>query len=212
MAHYLCCLPLRLGVLVISFLQLMASSLATAILVYVLVLDAEDNDESTKIPSRTRIIVIVLAAIYGLVAFISLTGFIGAIRKKESYVALFSGLLKFFFVIQLAAVVVYFVLYFVEKEQHKKAVCIGTAEQNVMNACASKLSLWMMIVSAVVPLLFQAYGVYVVAEYAHKLHNEEPLDFAVQGYPHVHEESHPLTHQPGYPYADKAHSFGLDQV
>ncbi|KAJ7783968.1 hypothetical protein DFH07DRAFT_997420 [Mycena maculata] len=209
-AHYLCCLPLRLGVLVISFLQLMASAFATAILVYALVLDAEDKDEATKIPSRTRIVVIVITAIYGLVALISLTGFLGAIRKKASYVAMFSGLLKFFFVIQLAVVVAYFVLYFTEKNQFRK-LCIGdSTAQNVINACSApgKLSLWMMIVSAVVPLLFQAYGVYIVQEYVQKLHNEES-GFTGPGYARVPEESHPLTH---HPYADKAHAFGPGRV
>ncbi|KAJ7729527.1 hypothetical protein DFH07DRAFT_945580 [Mycena maculata] len=184
---HLCCLPLRLGVLVISFLQVVASALATTILIDALVLDA----------SR----------------------FIGAVRKKEFYVAMFSGLLRFFFVIQTAVVVAYFVRYFVDKAQFRK-LCIGdSTDQNVTNACdsPSKLSLWILIVSAVVPLLFQAYGVYIVSQYLRKLHNEsvlqqESFGFKGPGYAPVPEENLPLTNQPGYLYTDKAHSFGQGQV
>ncbi|KAJ7502899.1 hypothetical protein B0H11DRAFT_1986846 [Mycena galericulata] len=217
--RYLCCLPLRLGVIVISFLQFAASAFATAILVLALVLDAEDKNESTKIPSRTRIIVIILATVYGLVALISFTGFIGAIRKKESYVVLLSGLLRFFFVLQVAVVTAYFVLYFVDKNQFRK-LCIGNStDPKVINACdsPSKLSLWILIVSAVVPLLFQAYGVYIVSSYVRELGNESFLQQESFGYkgqryiPEV-EESHPLTNQVAYPYADNAHSFGPERV
>ncbi|KAJ7729065.1 hypothetical protein DFH07DRAFT_756993 [Mycena maculata] len=207
-AKYLCCLPLRLGVLVISFIHFVASAFASAILIYALVLD-----------SQGPIAIIVLSIICGLDAFISLTGFIGAIRKKKSHVASFSSLLRSFFVIQVVSVIAYFVLYFVDKSQFRK-LCIGdSTDQNVINACdsPSKLSLWILVVSAIVPLLFQAYGLYVVSSYVRQLRNESLLQqesFGFEGpdYARVPEESHPLTYQPGYPYADNAHSFGAGQV
>jgi hypothetical protein len=40
-AKYLCCLPLRLGVLVISFLQFLSNAAVTGLLAYALILDAE---------------------------------------------------------------------------------------------------------------------------------------------------------------------------
>ncbi|KAJ7125038.1 hypothetical protein C8R44DRAFT_129720 [Mycena epipterygia] len=218
-AKYLCCLPLRLGVLVISFLQFIASAAVAALLAYFLVLDAEDKNEATKIPTRTRIIAIVLTVLYVLVALVSLTGFIGAIRKKQSYVGAFSNLLRFFLVVQVAVVTAYFVFYFIDKDKFRK-ICIGdSTDQKVIDTCdsPSKLSLWAVIISAVVPLLFQAYGVYIVASYVQKLRNEsflgqESFGFKGPGYVPVGEETYPLTHQAAYPYADNSHSFGGQHV
>ncbi|KAJ6602157.1 hypothetical protein B0H10DRAFT_2081074 [Mycena sp. CBHHK59/15] len=217
-AKYLCCLPLRLGVLVISLLQFLVSAFASAILIYALVLDAQDKNETTKIPSRTRTIAIILAAVYGLVAVISFTGFVGAIRKKESYVGAFSNLLRFFLGLQIAVVTSYFVFYFIDKNRFRK-LCIGdSTDQKIIDACdsPSKLSLWILIVSAIVPILFQAYGVYIVASYVQQLHRQTFLreeTFGIKGpdYVPVGEEAHPLTHQAGYPYADNAHSYGPGQ-
>jgi hypothetical protein len=91
-AKYLCCLPLRLGVLVISFLQFLSNAAVTGLLAYALILDAEGiflcnpsdssclkfttGKDSVDIPHRTRIIAIVLASVCGLVALISLTGLV----------------------------------------------------------------------------------------------------------------------------------------
>ncbi|KAJ6495684.1 hypothetical protein C8R47DRAFT_1069549 [Mycena vitilis] len=209
-AKYLCCLPLRFGVLVISLLGFLSSAAVTGLLAYVLILNAQDK-ESVDIPARTRSIAIVLAAIYGLVALISLTGFIGAIRKKESYVGVFSTLLRFFLFLQVAVVVAYIVLYFIDKNEFKK-LCIGNStDQNVINACNSSgsLSVGVVIASAVVPILFQAYGVYIVTAYARKLRTEDTTVFNGSGASYVRvgepEESHPVTYQPTYPYADNAH-------
>ncbi|KAJ7690710.1 hypothetical protein B0H17DRAFT_1064551 [Mycena rosella] len=214
-AHYLCCLPLRLGVLVISFLQFIASAFAAGLVSYFLVLDAQGKD-SIDIPTRTKIVAIVVAVLYGLVALVSLTGFIGAIRKKESQVGMFSNLLRFFLVVQVAVVTAYFVLYFLDKDKFRK-LCIGdSTDQKVIDVCnANDISLWALIVSAILPIICQAYGVYIVSSYVKKLHNEnflrqESFGFKGPGYMPVHEETHPLTHQATYPYADNSHSFGLN--
>ncbi|KAJ7188597.1 hypothetical protein C8R46DRAFT_934557 [Mycena filopes] len=216
---YLCCLPLRLGVLVISFLQFLASGFVAAILLVALIVDAQDEDPTTRIPSRTRIIVIVLAVLYVLQALISLTGFIGAIRKKESYVGVFSNLLRFFLGLQIVAVIAYLALYFIDKSNFTKVCIGGSTDQQIIDACNSstKLSLWVLIVSAVVPLLFQAYGVYIVGAYVTKLHTEGIRDetFGFKGpvyAPVANAEQYPLTHQPTYPYADNSHSFGASHV
>ncbi|KAJ7874811.1 hypothetical protein B0H14DRAFT_3437602 [Mycena olivaceomarginata] len=174
-AKYLCCLPLRLGVLVISFLQFITSaavpdfwptsSFSTlrvfiCIPLYLTVLKETSDKASIQIPSRTRIIMIVLSGVYGLVAVISLTGFIGAIRKKESYVGIFLRLIQGFLAVQILLTLANVILYFVDKDEFKKTV---------------NLALWTVIVSAVVPILFSAYGVYIVSAYAQKLRSKDAL-------------------------------------
>ncbi|KAJ7287296.1 hypothetical protein C8J57DRAFT_1215545 [Mycena rebaudengoi] len=215
-AKFLCCLPLRLGVLIISFGQFIVALLAAGLLAFALIVDARDKDDKYKdLPQRTKIIAGVLCAIYGLVALISLTGFIGAIRKKESYVGLFSSLLRGFLVVQIGVTTAYFIFYFVDKDKFRK-LCTGNyTDKNVIDTCESpsKVGVAVLIVSALIPILVQAYGVYIVASYAAKLHNGRDATWVSKAATYApvagREESHPLTQPQGqYPYADAAHSYG----
>ncbi|KAJ7364402.1 hypothetical protein DFH08DRAFT_949994 [Mycena albidolilacea] len=207
-AKYLCCLPLRLGVLVISFLQFITGLAVAGILVAATIVEANDKNHevSPEIPTRTRIIMIILAVLHGLVALISLAGFIGAIRKKESYIGVFLTLIQVFFAIQVVGIIAYFGLYFVDRNDFKQK-CIGNStNQKVIDTCnSSRLrDLWVLIVSAVLPLLFSGYGVYIVAAYDKKLREQDRVVFNPD-YTQVDEESHPLTHQPPvYPFTDNA--------
>ncbi|KAJ7928495.1 hypothetical protein B0H13DRAFT_1967550 [Mycena leptocephala] len=227
-AKYLCCLPLRLGVLVISFFQFLASGAVSGLFVYVLTqLDHEgrvvvhqpNNVTVTyQFSARQRTIAIVITAVYGFIALISLTGFIGALRKKESYVHVFSNFVKLAFVLQICVWIAFFVFYFVDKKEFRK-LCVGdSTDQQLIDACDSPSKhVWVFIVSASIPLLSQAYGVYIVSSYVRKLRNEkylhqESFGFKGPGYVPVGEESHPLTHQGPYPYADNSHSFGGQRV
>ncbi|KAF7362158.1 hypothetical protein MVEN_00561900 [Mycena venus] len=228
-AKYLCCLPLRLGVLVISFIQFIASALVSGLLAFVLVREAQgrpifENKDNEQVffhfSSRTKIVGIILASVYGLSALISFTGFIGAIRKKASYVRVFASLLQGALAAQIILMIAYFVLYFADKDEFKKVCINNSTNQAVIDNCndlTRPKSIWALIVSAIIPILFQAYGVYIVSSYAKKLRNEqflhqESFGFKGPGYVPVSEESHPLTHQGPYPYADNSHSFGGQRV
>ncbi|KAJ6593584.1 hypothetical protein B0H19DRAFT_1246331 [Mycena capillaripes] len=226
-AKYLCCLPLRLGVLLIAFFQFLASAAVSGLLVFFLVkLDSQgrlvihkdDVDYIYQFSSRVRTIAIVLAAVYGLVALISLTGFIGAIRKKESYVGIFSHLQKVALALQLVLLITCIVFFFVDKDKFRNICIGGSTDQNRIDACdAPGKHVWAFIVPTIIPILSQAYGVYIISAYVRKLHNEkflrqESFGFKGPGYVPVHEEMHPLTHQPAYPYADNSHSFGAQRV
>ncbi|KAJ6497764.1 hypothetical protein C8R45DRAFT_139112 [Mycena sanguinolenta] len=243
-AKYLCCLPLRLGVLLMSFFLFLASAAVSGLLAYVLVREAQGRpvfeshnngaveEVTLHFSSRTKTIGIVLAVAYGLVAIISFTGFLGAIRKKESYVRVFSRLLQGSLVVQIALVIAYFALYFGDRKEFTKLCADSSTDQATVDNCDNLgKSVWVLVVSAIIPILSQACesfyvslpavvcsdphldGVYIVASYAQKLHNErflqeESFGFKGQGYAPVSEESHPLTHQGPYPYADNSHSFG----
>ncbi|KAJ7631823.1 hypothetical protein B0H17DRAFT_1108528 [Mycena rosella] len=224
---YLCCLPLRFGVLVLSFLQFAASAFAAVILAIALVLDAEHKTGTTRIPTGTRVVAIITVVVQATIAIICLFGFIGAIRKKESFVSIFATLLKFSLVVHVTAVVATVILYAVDKDEFRKQ-CIGAStNQKVIDACTApnSLDLWVVIVVATVPLIFQAYGVYIVSSYDKALLNEShsslhPMHLHRESfeigtaYVPVGEESHSLTSHPqaSYPYAEKSHSFGADHV
>ncbi|KAJ7668511.1 hypothetical protein DFH06DRAFT_201735 [Mycena polygramma] len=225
-AKYLCCLPLRLGVLIMSFLQFFSTGAVTAFLVYILVelgpdgrFTLHDNKGNTEtftvhLSSRTKIVVIVVTVLYGLVALISLTGFIGAIRKKETYVAIYANLQKMFLSLQCCFVTAYIILLFVDKDKVKNVCIGGSTNQAVIDACNSPSKhVWVLVLSALLPIVFQAYGVYVISSYVQKLHNEkflhqESFGFKGPNYVPVTEETYPLTHNAPYPYTDNSHSFG----
>ncbi|KAF7375884.1 hypothetical protein MSAN_00002800 [Mycena sanguinolenta] len=225
-AKYLCCLPLRLGVLLMSFFLFLASGAVSGVLAYLLVREAQGrpvfethkNGTSEEVTlhfsSRTRTVGIVLAVAYGLVAIISFTGFLGAIRKKESYVRVFSRLLQGSLAVQIILVIAYFVLYFGDRKEFTKLCANNSKDQATIDNCDNlSKSVWVFVVAAIIPILSQAYGVYIVASYVQKLHNErflheESFGFKGQSYAPVSDESHPLTHQGPYPYADNSHSFG----
>ncbi|KAF7321516.1 hypothetical protein MKEN_00672500 [Mycena kentingensis (nom. inval.)] len=219
---YLCCLPLRLGVLVISILNFLASAAVTGLLAALLVFDAQgktfenDKGETVQVHLRSdklKYAAIALTVVYGLVALVSLLGFIGAMRKKHSLVHAFSALCKFFLALQVAVLVAYVIMYFVDRGQFAK-LCIGdSTDQKVIDACNSpgKVAIWALIVSGIIPLLFQAYGVYIVAAYSRKLREGDdaiPMYRSGPGYVKVAgEEAYPLT-APAYTqggYADHHH-------
>ncbi|KAJ7072611.1 hypothetical protein C8F01DRAFT_254838 [Mycena amicta] len=218
---YLCCLPLRLGVLLISFINFLASAVVSGALAALLILDAQGKDHFTHgdttvdvhLTGKYKYAAIAVAVVYGLVAIISLTGFIGAIRKSESMVRVFSALCKFFLALQVAVSVAAIILSIVNKDELKK-LCIGdSTNQSVIDACNNFAGqrLWSLIVGSIVPLIFQAYGVYIIAAYARKLRMDDESAVMYRsgpGYVKVAgEEAHPLT-APSYPhaaYSDASH-------
>ncbi|KAJ7188596.1 hypothetical protein C8R46DRAFT_1243502 [Mycena filopes] len=201
-AKYLCCLPLRLGVFINSLFQFLASGIVAAFFIFVLVLNAEDklklNDQPFELAPRFRNISIGFAVVTGLIALISFTGFIGAIRKKESYVGVYLNLLRLFLLLHITIVVAFFILFFADKKEFKKLCLNNTTDQHNIDNCDKvlKASVPAVLISGLVPLLFQTYGVYIVGAYVQKLRRQD-------SYARVGEESRPLTHHAAYPFADK---------
>ncbi|KAJ7039120.1 hypothetical protein C8F04DRAFT_1179090 [Mycena alexandri] len=200
---YLCCLPLRLGVLINSFFQFLASGAVCGFLVLLLVVNAEGklkvNDAEVVLVPRFRNIAIGLAVLTGLISLISLTGFIGAIRKKESYVGVYLNLLRLFLLIHVAVVIAFLILFFADKDEFKKLCLDNSTDPQRIDNCNKvlKSSIPAVIVAAILPLLFQAYGVHIVGAYTKKLHMKD-------SYARVGEESRPLTHHAAYPFSDNS--------
>ncbi|KAJ6521670.1 hypothetical protein DFH09DRAFT_1287118 [Mycena vulgaris] len=220
-AKFLCCLPLRLGVLIISFLQFLVSGFAAVLLTVGLVLDYEHKDGTPRIRLGTKIITIFTIFLHVLVALICLTGFIGGLRKMESHVRMFSDLLTFSLIFHAIGVTANLIFYFVDKGNFRTN-CIEKGSPDAVCDAPSKLPAWAVIVSAIIPIVFQAYGVYIVWSYdkllrveAMHLHKMHLRRESFSSGPELGEESHSLTNPPqaaGYPYADKSHSFGAGQA
>ncbi|KAJ7782788.1 hypothetical protein B0H16DRAFT_1447063 [Mycena metata] len=185
---YLCCLPLRLGVLINSFLQFLASGAVCAFLVLLLVFNAEGklrvNDAEVVLVPRLQE---------------HCHRFIGAIRKKESYVGTYLNLLRLFLLIHFAVVVAFLILFFADKNEFKKLCLNNSTDPQRIDDCnkVMKSSVPAVIVAAILPLLFQTYGVHIVGAYTKKLRMRD-------SYAMVGEESRPLTHHAAYPFSDNS--------
>ncbi|KAK7057500.1 hypothetical protein R3P38DRAFT_2841320 [Favolaschia claudopus] len=227
-AKYLFCLPLRLGVSLISITQFLTTGALSGVLTFLLIRDAQgrpiffkDDEHDRKFvfhfSSKTRTVGIVLAVVWGLTAIISFLGFLGAILKKASYVLMYSALLRLSLALQVAVSTAYLVFFFTDKKDFKKLCAAGSSSSNAVDDCDNLANnvdknAWKVVVSAVVPIVIQSYGVYIVLSYARKLRDQEHLKesfgFRGRGYAPIAEESLPLTNHTSHPYADNSSSIG----
>ncbi|KIY62052.1 hypothetical protein CYLTODRAFT_494907 [Cylindrobasidium torrendii FP15055 ss-10] len=81
--HFLCCLPLRLGVLVLSFLGFWGA-LASCAIEWLKFAYIQRHNGDGRFSNGDRTFTIVLGIVYGILAFITLFGFIGAITSLKS--------------------------------------------------------------------------------------------------------------------------------
>ncbi|KAF8653314.1 hypothetical protein AX16_004014 [Volvariella volvacea WC 439] len=211
-AHFLCCLPLRLGVFIIGLLQFAISGVAAGLMWYAYYLNRQDNYWSKKL----EISVIVYASIYTLIALVSFFGWLGSIIRKHGFVRAFSVILQFALGFQIGATIYFLVLFFSDKEGYVERCINGSTNEDVIEFCEEYLHVHpaAVVIASLIPIFIQAYAVYVVSAYAKKLANEKTgkRSFAHTSYQPVGKdkeaESHPLNEPTSYPYSDQAHSFG----
>ncbi|KAF8911827.1 hypothetical protein CPB85DRAFT_1252820 [Mucidula mucida] len=168
--HFCCCMPLRVGVFILTALALLSGAAAAAVLWIALprVIEADD------VQSEYKIAVGVSAGIYTLLALIALFGLIGTIRKKISFVRTFLSLLYFNLVLNLA--VGAFAIYVVYSNGE---VISGTTECTASNGTVScngvnyRVSKASIIVSFVLTFLIQLYQCVLVRSYVKELQENE---------------------------------------
>ncbi|KAF5351826.1 hypothetical protein D9756_007515 [Leucocoprinus leucothites] len=225
---FCCCLPLRFGTLVISLIQFILCGLAAGAFWYLLWLTKEQGWYET-LQTSSKIAFIVAGAVYTFAAVIGLFGFIGAIFKKNGLVRTYLALLYVTLLLQIASGIYSLVMFYrFRNHPGAKGDCTeffdNSTNSTVTNYCDalnnfSKLPVWSIWVSAIVPIVVVAYACYVVHNYARRLAKQRadreiiatrslatgPEYTAVK----PHEETHPLT-QPtyNYPYSDAPNSFG----
>ncbi|KAJ3570909.1 hypothetical protein NP233_g4104 [Leucocoprinus birnbaumii] len=225
---FCCCLPLRLGTLVISLIQFALCGLAAGAFWWLLWW-TKDQGVYETLQNSIKISFIVAGAIYTFAAIIGLFGFLGAIFKKNGLVRSYLALLYVTLMLQVASGIYSLVMFYRFRDhpgQEENCVNItgGSPSNTQITYCdalanISKMPVWGIWVSALVPIVVVAYACYVVHNYARRLAKQKldreifPTRSLATGPEYTavkpHEESHPLT-QPAYnyPYSDAPHSFG----
>jgi hypothetical protein len=217
-AKFCCCLPVRLGVLILSFFQFVFSGAVAGLCWYALMQKSDQFNQKVKIGF------IVLGSVQTIAALVAFAGFFGAILKRQRGVRLYSWMLNFQFGIQLVISIIGLVAYFTEPKSEFIKNCVnGSTDQTVIDSCnqTAGISKPVLVVSVVFSLLVHFWFCWIVAAYAQQLRDRQSLhtrammldtssEFKYEAArSHSHEALRPLTHAEGsYPYADPAHSYG----
>jgi len=224
---FCCCLPLRLGTLIISFIQFLLCGAAAGGF-WFLLWAAKERGLLENLENSARISLIVAGVVYTLAALIGLFGFFGSIFKKNGLVKTYLALLYLTLILEIASGVFSLVMFYRFRDG-KKPDCVKNVPTNngttSIDYCAAldnfaNLPVWSVWVSSLVPILIVAYACYVVQSYTTRLAKQRAdreiiatRTFATGSeYTAVkpEEEGHPLTQPPtySYPYSDAPHSFG----
>ncbi|KAF8160845.1 hypothetical protein B0H34DRAFT_795703 [Crassisporium funariophilum] len=222
-AKFLCCLSLRFGVIVISFIQFLFCGGFAGLLWWALWYGHKNN--LAAVTQQMKTTVIIVASIYTAAALVGLLGFLGAILKKNGFVKTFYILLCTVFGLQVGSSIWYLVTFYRVRGQTVEQCIGGSKDVDKIALCQSmdayrRVPQGALIASVIVPLLIQAYACYIVYKYSQRLSQQKadmkrssagfvttgPIYQPVQ--PHD-SEAYPLT-QPNvtYPYADAPNSFG----
>ncbi|KAK0477964.1 hypothetical protein IW261DRAFT_1565767 [Armillaria novae-zelandiae] len=167
--HFLCCLPLRLGVLIIAALTLAGSTLV-AIGAWINVHNI--INKTLELSKSGEISMYIVAGVYTLVAIVSLLGLVGALTARPGLVSTFNSLQIGTFIISLA--IGAYSLYLLFSDNFDISDCVNSVDasadtaQQVCNA-ALKVSKAAVVVIYAITWLVQFYGLFIVRSYVREL-------------------------------------------
>ncbi|KJA20766.1 hypothetical protein HYPSUDRAFT_78186 [Hypholoma sublateritium FD-334 SS-4] len=221
-AKFLCCLPLRLGVLIISFLQFLFCGAFAGLLWWALLYGAKHNSDISTITHSMKTVVIVTASVYTASALVGLLGLLGAVLRKHGFVRIFSFLLCATLSVEVGSSIWYLITFYHTRGQTEAECVNGSTDQARIAYCKSldayrRVPQGALLASVIVPLVLQAYACYVVYQYSKRLQYQRadrqrsssafvpPVGPMYQPLKHA-DETHMLAQQ--YPYSDSTHAFG----
>ncbi|KAH8828063.1 hypothetical protein DL96DRAFT_1601534 [Flagelloscypha sp. PMI_526] len=180
---FCCCLPLRLGVFLISGIQALFS-LVCAGLLWASVAGQHgafdkvlgENAQALKdVPTRTKVVTILYATSLTFLSLSCIFGFFGTIRRKYSLVASYASFSKAFFVVLTLLAIVNIVIMWMDKG--KSADACREALKNVQDTggfdCNTNTFLIVGTVIALIPVFLQLYAAIVVHQYRNHLASEQ---------------------------------------
>ncbi|KAK0196003.1 hypothetical protein F5146DRAFT_1028084 [Armillaria mellea] len=178
--HFLCCLPLRLGVVIIAGLTLLGSALV-AVGGWINVKDILNH--SLVLTKSHEFMVWVTAGLYTLIVLISLFGLVGALTARVKLVAAFNGMQIGSFIASLALGVVALIQLYSKKYDKQASVdCKGSFEvdinaEDVASVCHTALNISKAAITAIYAViwLIQFYGLFIVHSYVQELREKRYL-------------------------------------
>ncbi|CAE6439113.1 hypothetical protein RSOLAG22IIIB_07058 [Rhizoctonia solani] len=185
--HFCCCLPVRLGVFVLSLLSLVGGGIYAAATWYAYY--QSQKEDHVSLTTTQKIAFIVSGVVYTILAIAALMGLIGAIGRKRGLVATYSTFMWFHLAAQVA-VGAFFIYALFQNNNELVTRCkeqvnqINNAANNATNtnvnidsddACQlfTKWGRVGAIVALVVILLIELYCCFIVSRYVSQLTDEQ---------------------------------------
>ncbi|PAV24158.1 hypothetical protein PNOK_0122600 [Pyrrhoderma noxium] len=207
---FFCCLPVRLGVFLLSFVECAWSGIIAALMYYILF------SGRYSLPSNVHTAAIIIAVLSTLFSVISLLGFIGSLFRRKGLVKIFSTTLNWLFGITVIADIAGLVLLFITSKDKINSFCedLANGNQDTLNNCEDLPSRrWYILGSVIINWIIQLYLCIIVAKYVVQLQEEKEEKWrlsSMKTYTQVAgRDSTDAFHPPtSYPYTEKAHSYG----
>ncbi|KAI0249240.1 hypothetical protein BJV78DRAFT_1276240 [Lactifluus subvellereus] len=221
--HFLCCLPLRLGALLISVFQCATSGLIAAASWYAL------SSMRGHLPGKLKTLIIANGVYHTVLALAAFVGFIGTLGRKARLLSTYSFYLSWSIGVQIIVDAAYLWAFFSTSRETLIQRCIdGSTDKEVQDICNHSFDTgrWTLVASIAIGLLIQIWAAYIVSSYAQKLNDENwryrPGVVPIVGgggpryanlKPDDRDETHfPLAGGTSYPYSDSHNSFGRNQA
>jgi len=167
---FLCCIPVRAGVVFISFLGLLGGGVMAALAILQLKRSAGNTGN--------KIALIVQIIIYILLAILSVFGLIGAISRKLAFVRLYFWMVFVHLLLSIGLGVFAIYTNFKNSSTYVSECASGSDDPSVLKSCqdGSKLFKGIMITVFVVVWLLEIWACSIVHSYSKQLVEEQAKD------------------------------------
>jgi len=177
MRTFLCCLPVRLGVFLLSLIAMAVGSFVAAVgWIRISRLD------QYPLTSSDRIALWVHTVIFSILGFLAVFGFIGCLAKSRRMVAGFAIALAIHLGFSVASGILSIYLVFKQSSQEVIDACTnGSTDPSVLDSCKNGTGIMkgVMIAIYILTWLLQLYAYFIVEWYVDQLDDEEAEKNAV---------------------------------
>ncbi|KAF8813652.1 hypothetical protein BYT27DRAFT_7220036 [Phlegmacium glaucopus] len=160
---FLCCIPVRAGVVFLSLLGFFGGSLVTAVAVIHL-----------KRSEGSKTSLIIQVVIYVLLALVSIFGLVGAITRKLGFIRLYCGILITHLIFNIATGIFAIHRNFKDAPQYISECSSGSTEPATLKSCRDGANLWKGVLIGIFILgwLLETWACSIVYSYGKQLEEE----------------------------------------
>ncbi|KAH9950790.1 hypothetical protein B0H21DRAFT_460358 [Amylocystis lapponica] len=208
--HFCCCIPVRAAVFIFSLFSLLGTGALAALAWYTLYEIDRKSGKYSNVMSQGKIIDIVVGSISTFMALISLFGFVGSITRNKGFVKSYSYMTWILFALSLVSAGLYEYLVWSGRPLNRACVNVDGQENISVEDCSVHLSTWLKVAVTAVMAIVVGVHLYIVVVIRRYVSQLEDDDGAWKGMYSLTttDANQGLLHQPAYPYADAAHSYG----
>jgi len=208
---FFCCLPVRLGVFILSLLCMVGGSFVAAMGWIRVASFAEHPVSKTE-----EIAIWIHSVMFSLLGLLAVMGFLGCLIKSRGMVSSFAFALAIHLGFSVASGIFTIYMVFKQNDQETITKCInGSTDDSVIESCKNGVGLMkgLMIAIYIITWLIQLYAYFVVERYVDQLDDEEDAKHTVVVPRSMVAETAPATTYNGfgssYPFASPRNAHGV---